>query len=348
MAEIVPDLGSPAELIEQGRLHLEEAALQLRAIAAHTQSDPDQLDEIEERLALLKRLSKKYAAPASELPGFLARVEEELAALESHADNRDRAAEAVDRSLRGSRDDTRLHSVASDERSPRRLEKAMARELGDLGMAGGVFKVEQETSTMQSIDELGPTGADRVEFFLSANPGEPTQPLARVASGGELSRILLALKALDRRHRRNPGADLRRGRRRHRGNHRGRGRPQAARSGRRIARSSASPTCPRSPPAPTNISRSRSASATVAPSARPGRCDDEDRIAELSRMLGSSSDEAARYARELISEGRKPIRRGKRPTSRRSLTPSELPYYIATNRFWGGSADSRRDCRRRA
>ncbi len=313
MAEIVPDLGSPAELIEQGRLHLEEAALQLRAIAAHTQSDPHQLDEIEERLALLKRLSKKYAAPASELPGFLARVEEELAALESHADNRDRAAEAVDRSLR----EAARHATAlSSERTKiaRRLEKAMARELGDLGMAGGVFKVEQETSTMQSIDELGPTGADRVEFFLSANPGEPTQPLARVASGGELSRILLALKALTAAIAETPvlifdevdagiGGTI----------------ADAVARKLRVLAENRQILCITHLP---QIAARADQHFAVEKHERNGRTvsetralRDEDRIAELSRMLGSSSEEAARYARELISEGRKPIRRGKRPTA---------------------------------
>ncbi len=311
MAEIVPDLGSPAELIEQGRLQLEEAALQLRQIAAHSQADPGQLDDIEERLALLKRLAKKFAAPISELPAFLARVEDQLAALESHGESRIRAAEAVEQHLEEA---VRHANALSRERQKigARLEKAMGRELADLGMSGGVFKVEQETSTMQSIDDLGPSGADRVEFFLSANPGEPTQPLVKVASGGELSRILLALKSLTATITETPVlifdevdagiggtiADAVAGKLR------------ALAENRQILCITHLPQIAAGADHHYAVEKREHEGRTVSET-RALR--DEDRVNELSRMLGGTSpQEAARYARELIAQGKKSTRRSRR------------------------------------
>lgn len=195
LAAVVPDLASPAELVEQGRLHLEEAALQMRSIASRTSADPARLDAIESRLALLSRLAKKYAVPSDELAAVLAAVDADLELAQGDGDSRDRARDEVDARLR---DAVAVAAALSADRraAAQRLERAMQCELTELGMQGGAFHVAVETSPMQSLDDLGASGADRVEFFLSANRGEALLPLARVASGGELSRILLALKAL--------------------------------------------------------------------------------------------------------------------------------------------------------
>lgn len=195
LAAVVADLASPAELIEQGRLVLEEAALQLRAIAGHTSADPSRLDEIEARLALLSRLAKKFGVSSDDLAGVLTRVEEDLALICGDSDSRDRAAQEIAAALQRAAAAAAELSTAR-RAAARRLEESMARELGELGMDGGVFRAAIETSAMREIEDFAPTGADRVEFLLSANRGEAAQPLTRVASGGELSRILLALKSL--------------------------------------------------------------------------------------------------------------------------------------------------------
>src|SRR6185295_4257004 len=91
---------------------------------------------------------------------------------------------------------TRARELSASRRAAaRRLEQQMGDELAALGMRGAVFRVEQ-AALDDAAAALGPTGIDTVEFLLSTNPGEPPKPLARVASGGELSRIMLALKAL--------------------------------------------------------------------------------------------------------------------------------------------------------
>jgi len=311
LAAIAPDLSSPAELVEQGRLHLEEAALQLRAVATETLADPARLDEIEERIAVLTRTAKKYGVPSSELPAVLAAVEEELGVVQGHAVHRTSAADAV-----SARFATAAECAAALSRDRQqagaRLASDMQRELADLGMDGGVFRVAQETSPMRTLEDLGPSGADRVEFFLSANRGEAAQPLARVASGGELSRILLALKTLTAGIAETPilifdevdagiGGSI----------------ADAVARKLRILAEGRQILCITHLP---QIAAYADRHFAVSKRDLDGRTvsetrslEGEERVAELSRMLGgASSSEAARYARELISHGRKAAPRATR------------------------------------
>jgi DNA repair protein RecN (Recombination protein N) len=191
LAAIDPPLAGAAELIDTARVQLEEAALQLRASADRLEADPERLDAVEARLQLLARLSRKHGVASDELPGICAALARDLAALDAQsgdAAEARRAAEAAERAA------VTLARELSGARSAaaRRLEKRMGGELGTLGMRGAVFRVVQEPVGSAP----GPTGADAVEFALAANPGEAAKALARVASGGELSRIMLALKAL--------------------------------------------------------------------------------------------------------------------------------------------------------
>jgi len=189
-------LTETAELIEGANLQLEDAALRLRRYAERVRYDPERQAAVEERLSLLTRLARKYRGTPADLPATLAALQRQLASLEtSEADctaasvlveTRAQEALAVAVDLSQAR-----RAVA------RRLEAAMAKELGVLGMKGATFQVVwEETADAGSVENLDATGLDRIEFFLSANPGEPARPLARVASGGELSRIMLALKTL--------------------------------------------------------------------------------------------------------------------------------------------------------
>lgn len=307
LAAAVPDFASAADLVEQGRLHLEEAALQLRTIASRSSADPRRLDEVEERLALLSGVAKKYGVPSTELPAVLAHVEEKLAELHGHEEHRGRAAEVLAERL------ATAARCAADLSARRRsngaaLKESMGRELADLGMDGAVFTVRQETSAVSSIDDLGADGADRVEFFLSANRGEPEQPLSRAASGGELSRILLGLKALTATLAETPilifdEVDAGIG---------GKVADAVARKLRALSETRQILCITHLP----QIAASADRHFAVEKRERDGRTisetrclADDDRIAELSRMLGgNASTEAARYARELIAQVRKSTR----------------------------------------
>ncbi len=167
----------------------------LRRSADHLEHDPERLEQIDDRLALLSRLKRKYECEADELVERFAALEEELHrfddadidldALRKQVAVQEEAARTVARELTRKRRD-----------AARRLESRMADELAVLGMGGAVFRVEFAEQDEAKGGVLGASGADIVEFHLSANPGEAPRPLARIASGGELSRIMLALKAL--------------------------------------------------------------------------------------------------------------------------------------------------------
>jgi DNA repair protein RecN (Recombination protein N) len=191
LAGIAASLAPIAELVESGRLQLEEAALQLRAAAARLDADPARLEIVEDRLALLQRLGRKYGGDADRLPETLAAIERDVLALATQA-NDAAAAEAEVCARRDAALAVARELSAARHATARRLERAMVAELAALGMRGAVFRVELTADD----DALSADGIDRVEFLLSANKGEPPKPLARVASGGELSRIMLALKAL--------------------------------------------------------------------------------------------------------------------------------------------------------
>ncbi|MDX2168830.1 MAG: DNA repair protein RecN [Deltaproteobacteria bacterium] len=191
LSTVAPLLAPIAELVEGGRVQLEEAALQLRAAGARLDADPARLDDVEERLALLQRLARKYGVEVDGLADTLATVERDLATLASDASDAAAAETALaalrEAALVAARDLSRRRRAAA-----KRLERAMVGELAALGMQGAIFRVELTSDE----SGLNADGIDQIEFFLSANPGEPPKPLTRVASGGELSRILLALKAL--------------------------------------------------------------------------------------------------------------------------------------------------------
>jgi len=199
--------GASAELLRQAAVQVEEVAGDLRRAGERIRHDPERLEQIEERLGLLGKLKRRYACAANELPQRLAELDSELAALEAAsvdagAAREEVVARAADAWSTARKLSRKRQAVAA------KLEKRMADELRALGMRGGVFRVVFTVAGSDApqsgwADEAGAsgarlssTGADVVEFYLSANPGEDPKALARIASGGELSRIMLALKAL--------------------------------------------------------------------------------------------------------------------------------------------------------
>ncbi|MFZ5479658.1 MAG: DNA repair protein RecN, partial [Myxococcota bacterium] len=167
------------------RVELEEAARAVGRAARGVRADPERLAEVEERVHLLRRLVRKHGS----VEGALAHREaarRELAAL------RELDVEALEARLADA--EGRAAGLAGELSERRRaaagrLGDAITAELASLGM--GAARVEVDVGT---VAQLGPTGLDRVEFLIATNPGEEPRPLRRVASGGELSRALLALK----------------------------------------------------------------------------------------------------------------------------------------------------------
>ena len=171
------------------RAGVEEAANELRAFADCLEFDPGELDLINERLAAISDLKRKYGGSIAAILEYHDQCTKDIAAYDSRDQ---RLAE-----MRAQRDGLLKKATSAAESlskkrkdAARKLDKQVTAALQDLGMKGGRFEAAFEAT------ELSANGTDRVEFMLSANPGEKLKSLRHVASGGEISRIMLALKAV--------------------------------------------------------------------------------------------------------------------------------------------------------
>ncbi|MCC6193438.1 MAG: DNA repair protein RecN, partial [Burkholderiales bacterium] len=184
-----PALGEVVKLLEPARIELAEAARALRDYQRHLDLDPAELARVENRLAALHDVARKHRVKPDALPALLAETEARLAALSESADA-DALAERAAKAERAYRD------AAAQLSNKRRFHgNELAHRVTDalqaLAMAGGRFAIALEpTGNPASF------GLDAIEFQVSAHPKQPLGPLARVASGGELSRMALALSVV--------------------------------------------------------------------------------------------------------------------------------------------------------
>jgi DNA repair protein RecN (Recombination protein N) len=193
-----PSLGPLVRQLASARIELEDAAHELARYARRVERDPESLARLEERLSALKRLVRRHGSIDAAI-ALRASIEEQLAVLDDAGLHLDRL--EADRSVALAR-----AGAAAEELSRVRRERAAAlgraigAELGDLGMGGALVRVEvapllpQEGELAHAGARLTARGIDHVELLVAPNPGEPPRPLSRIASGGELSRALLATK----------------------------------------------------------------------------------------------------------------------------------------------------------
>ena len=184
-------VGQVAEQLAEVRYAAEDASERLRDLRAQFDFSPQELDEVESRLDLLYRLKKKYGATVQEMLDYLVRCKEELDQIETADDTLLRLEKKQARLLEQVRSSAQ---TLSDQRqkAAEQLRDRIQDELRQLDMP----KVRFQTEFSPKGGELGldETGMDQVRFLMSANVGEALKPIAKVASGGELSRIMLALK----------------------------------------------------------------------------------------------------------------------------------------------------------
>ena len=176
-----------------GIAQAEELALAIRRYTDGFDHDPSRLAQIDERLALLQGLKKKYRESLPELIARHTRVQAELEELTNLDERLEHLQQHVSRAGEDARNlaqklSRSRHAVA------RKLEKHIAGELPHLKLEQATFGVE--LMAVPQPDDMGPHGMDHIRFVLCANAGERAQPLARVASGGELSRLMLAMKTV--------------------------------------------------------------------------------------------------------------------------------------------------------
>ncbi|MEA2679224.1 MAG: repair protein RecN [Candidatus Binataceae bacterium] len=205
-AAIDPKLGDALEMITSAHANLEEAARTLGAYAAQIEADPKRLEEVDNRLQEVARLKRKYGGTLQSAIETLERSRREITEFEAVGETRTATeaelARALDDLLERAR---KLHQRRSHDATV--LKRRMEAELKTLGMRSAIFEPRLAPIAIDGAAfvhdgiALGPTGFDVVEFYLSPNLGQPPLPLARVASGGELSRVMLALKRLEAQRR---------------------------------------------------------------------------------------------------------------------------------------------------
>jgi len=183
-----PGLGELAEIVSNCQFSLEDVAVQLRDYAGRISFEPGRQDQVEARLAKLGQLKKKYAPSVEEILDELVRIEQELAKLEDVGATREglqKKTAEVERAL------AEVGNRLSQSRrvAGLKLAELVTAELSDLAMPRARIEVR-----IFPHDKPELLGLERLEFYLSPNPGEELRPLAWIASGGELSRIMLALK----------------------------------------------------------------------------------------------------------------------------------------------------------
>ncbi|HWF62032.1 MAG TPA: DNA repair protein RecN [Nitrospira sp.] len=193
LSQIDPEMQSTVRFVSEAKVLLKEVADSLRGYAEGLDADPMRLSAIEDRLTVIQKMKKKYGGTIEAVLETHNRVKHELEQLrgaDSELDRYDRLIEERQRNV------SVLARALSEKRADaaQRLTKLVDKELNGLKMGSVRFLVQVMPS---GSDELyGPDGADRVEFLLSTNAGEPLKPMPRVASGGELSRVMLALKSV--------------------------------------------------------------------------------------------------------------------------------------------------------
>ena len=197
-----PALVPVVEALEGIEAQLADLSRDVHAATERAESDPARLEEVEGRLVALRGLLRKYGDSVEAVLEYRERAAAELEALE-HADSRRAQLEEELRGVEGQLAEGVAELSEARAMAGRRLEKALQRHLQDLAMGAARFGVQlavEEDPEGLPVGErrlaVGPWGADRVEFLLSANPGEPPRALHRIASGGELSRVMLALRTV--------------------------------------------------------------------------------------------------------------------------------------------------------
>ncbi len=195
-----------AELMDQAIINLEEFRSEMEAYLSGIPDNPERLEEINLRLDEIYRLKKKYGGSEESILSTLEQINEQL----KYKINVDERISLLENE--NNRIFVKYESLAKEMSVVRKqasddLEKLVIKELKKLGIDSASFKYEfiyeDDTGGIRMDNRLvkpGPEGLETGRFLISANPGEPLKPLAKTASGGEISRIMLALKAADRKH----------------------------------------------------------------------------------------------------------------------------------------------------
>jgi DNA repair protein RecN (Recombination protein N) len=191
-ARVDAQLEAPLELLTSAQIQVQEAAAQLRDYADGLELDPARLQWVENRIADIRSLARKYRTNPQDLPTRLASIQQELDQLGGG----DYDLDALEQQLQDAADTYRHHAQTLSEarqHAAAQLSAGVTQAMQRLGMQGGKFAIQV---TLDNGNHFQATGMDSIDFTVSANPGQPLKPLMKVASGGELSRISLAIQMI--------------------------------------------------------------------------------------------------------------------------------------------------------
>ena len=187
LARIDGSLERVVETLKSAAIGVDDASDAIRDYMDKLEADPKRLDEIESRLALMERLKRKYGSSLDDVLAFLEDVRAKMEAIEMAGEHRAKLEQ--DLAQAGAAYRERAATLTSARKAAaEKLAKKVETELDSLALESAVFRIEVREANWSE------NGADRVEFLISANAGEEPRALDKVASGGELSRIALALK----------------------------------------------------------------------------------------------------------------------------------------------------------
>ncbi len=183
-------LSSSQELLTSALIQIEEATTELRHYSDSLESNPSHLEQLEKRLQEIHDLARKYRAQPNELPKKLDTLNAELNAIE-HTDVQLTALQEQLTTLHQHYLETANRLTRSRQKAAQKLAKSIVKILHSLGMPKSIFNI---TTTTLPEAQATRSGLDQIEFLISTNPGQTPQPLSKVASGGELSRVSLAIQ----------------------------------------------------------------------------------------------------------------------------------------------------------
>jgi DNA repair protein RecN (Recombination protein N) len=190
-----PSLGETVELLGSALVQVQEASHQLAAYRDRIDDNPNRLAHVEGRLDQVGNLKRKYGDSVEEMLVYLKEIQTELDRLEHSQELIDQL-KAEEARLGAQAEELAAQLTKARREAAGQLGAKVVRELTDLGMANARFEVSVEQPVGASFHQVTPRGWDRVEFLFSPNLGEPLKPLAKIVSGGEMSRIMLSLKVI--------------------------------------------------------------------------------------------------------------------------------------------------------
>lgn len=187
-----PGLDAALQMLTEADIRIREAADLIRQRMDTIDQDPARESELDDRLAALQEAARKHRITTDELPALQVRLSDELAQLGNYAETCSRL-ENVAAAKRSALNTLAAQLTVRRAETATKLATAITQNMATLGMAGGVFEIRIRPLPDAAI---GPEGVDDIEFLVSTNPGQPPAPMSRVASGGELSRLNLAVQVV--------------------------------------------------------------------------------------------------------------------------------------------------------